>query len=90
MSAPAGIMTYGSASYNRERAHRMRLRLAAAIATVSVVALTVYGWNYYLLAAAERPFSPKYELLKPSGSIAIKLGIAGVLLFTDDLSLSAA
>ena len=59
----------------------MRLRLAAVTAVISIVALAVYGWNYYLLAAAERPFSPKHELLKPSGSIAIKLGIAGVMLF---------
>ena len=59
----------------------MRLHVAAVTAVATVVALAVYGWNYYLLAAAERPFSPKHELLKPSGSIAIKLGIAGVLLF---------
>ena len=81
MSAPASIMNYGSVQHTRERAHRMRLHLAALTAVVSVVALAVYGWNYYLLAAAERPFSPKHELLKPSGSIAIKLGIAGVMLF---------
>src|SRR5664280_926503 len=74
-------MNYGSVQHTRERAHRMRLHLAALTAVVSVVALAVYGWNYYLLAAAERPFSPKHELLKPSGSIAIKLGIAGVMLF---------
>ena len=81
MSAPASIMNYASVQRAGERAHRMRLHLAAVTAVVSVVALAVYGWNYYLLAAAERPFSPKHELLKPSGSIAIKLGIAGVLLF---------
>ena len=81
MSAPAGIMDYGSAQRNRQRAHRMRLQVAAITAVATVVALAIYGWNYYLLAAAERPFSPKHELLKPSGSIAIKLGIAGVLLF---------
>lgn len=81
MSAPAGIMNSASLHRAGERAHRIRLHLTAITAVVSVVALAVYGWNYYLLAAAERPFSPKHELLKPSGSIAIKLGIAGVLLF---------
>jgi hypothetical protein len=81
MSAPASLMNYGSPPNMRERAHRMRLHVAAATAVFTVVVLALYGWNYYLLAAAERPFSPKHELLKPSGSIAIKLGIAGVALF---------
>src|ERR1700694_2671537 len=81
MSPPASIINYASAPHTRERAHRMRLHVASATAVFTVVVLAVYGWNYYLLAAAERPFSPKHELLKPSGSIAIKLGILGVLLF---------
>jgi hypothetical protein len=45
------------------------------------VALAIYGWDYYLLPMTERPFSPKHELLRPSGTIAIKLGMAGVALF---------
>ena len=81
MSAPASIMNSASLQRGGERAHRMRLRFAAATAAVTIVVLAVYGWNYYLLAAAERPFSPKHELLKPSGSIAIKLGIVGAMLF---------
>ena len=81
MSAPASIMNYAPLPRAGERAHRMRLRLAAVTAVISIVVLAAYGWNYYLLAAAERPFSPKHELLKPSGSIAIKLGMAGVMLF---------
>jgi hypothetical protein len=81
MSAPASIMNPASLQRAGERAHRMRLNLVALTAVAGVVALAVYGWNYYLLAAAERPFSPKHELLKPSGSVAIKLGITGVLLF---------
>ena len=81
MSASASIMSSASLQRGGERAHRMRLRLAAATAVVTIVALAVYGWNYYLLGAAERPFSPKYDLLKPSGSIAIKLGIVGAMLF---------
>ncbi len=81
MSAPASIMNHASLQAAGERAHKTRLYVAAAVAMLSIVALAAYGWNYYLLAAAERPFSPKHELLKPSGSIAIKLGIAGVALF---------
>jgi hypothetical protein len=81
MSAPVSIMNSASLHGAGERAHRLRLQLAALTAVLSVITLAVYGWNYYLLDATERPFSPKHELLKPSGSIAIKLGIAGVLLF---------
>src|SRR5271157_953847 len=81
MSAPVSLMTSAPLQRADERAHRMRLHIATATAVVTVATLVVYGWNYYLLAAAERPFSPKHDLLKPSGSIAIKLGMAGVALF---------
>jgi hypothetical protein len=81
MSAPASFATHGSVQRASQSAHRTRLRTAAATAVVTLVALAVYGWDYYLLGAAERPFSPKHELLKPSGTIGIKLGIAGLALF---------
>src|SRR5215472_1754884 len=60
----------------RRGAKSCRARATAAIAMASIAALALYGWDYYLLGAAERPFSPKHELLKPSGAIAIKLGMA--------------
>jgi hypothetical protein len=50
-----------------------------ALAVVLVIA--GYGWNYYTLSAAQRPFSPKHQLLRPSGTIGIKLGMVGVLMF---------
>lgn len=81
MSAVASLMNHAALQRERDRAHRRRLHAAAAIAILTVVALALYGWNYYLLSAVERPFSPKHELLKPSGTIAIKLGIVGVALF---------
>ncbi len=37
--------------------------------------------NYYTLSAANRPFSPKHDALRPSGPIGIKLGMFGVFLF---------
>jgi hypothetical protein len=43
--------------------------------------LAVYGANYYWLSVAERPHSPKHALLRPSGTIGIKLGMLGVCLF---------
>ena len=81
MSTPITLLSYGATSSNNERAHRRRIRMACVAAILIVAALTVYGWDYYTLTAAERPFSPKHELLKPSGTLAIKLGVLGVLLF---------
>jgi hypothetical protein len=37
--------------------------------------------NYYTLSASERPFSPKHQILRPSGTIGVKLGMVGVLMF---------
>lgn len=81
MSAPATLLTYGKRSGNAGRAHRTRVQVASIAGILMTGMLTVYGWDYYSLSAAERPFSPKHELLKPSGSIALKLGILGLLLF---------
>ena len=41
------------------------------------LALSLYGFDYYTLSAAQRPLSPKYDLLRPSGAIGLKLGFWG-------------
>jgi hypothetical protein len=64
-----------------ERGHRMRVLLAWLAALAIVLVIGGYGLNYYALSAADRPFSPKHDALRPSGSIGIKLGMFGVLLF---------
>jgi hypothetical protein len=51
------------------------------LALAVVLVIGGYGFNYYALSAAQRPFSPKHELLRPSGTIGIKLGMLGVLMF---------
>lgn len=65
----------------KESGHRMRVMAAAIAAVLLVLSLAVYGSNYYILPIDQRPFSPKYELLRPSGSIGLKLGIFGTALF---------
>ncbi len=55
--------------------------MAWLLAIALVISIAAYGWDYYLLGAADRPFSPKHQLLKPSGSIGIKLGFVGVAIF---------
>lgn len=81
MSASASVRTAILANEDAERGHRTRLFLAWMLALAVVLIIGGYGFNYYTLSAAERPFSPKHELLRPSGTIGIKLGMLGVLMF---------
>jgi len=64
-----------------ERGHRMRVLLAWLLALAIGLVIAGYGFNYYTLSAADRPFSPKHDALRPSGPIGIKLGLFGVFLF---------
>lgn len=81
MSAPAGLTTFAVPAADPERWHRARMCAAAMASIIFLLALAIYGADYYVLGAADRPFSPKHHLLKPSGEIGIKLGILGVVLF---------
>jgi hypothetical protein len=64
-----------------ERAHRIRLVCGYVLAIAVIVGLAVYGFDYYTLGSADRPFSPKHHLLRPSGAIGIKLGFMGLTMF---------
>jgi hypothetical protein len=81
MSANASVATAVARPQNGERAHRLRLVTGYVIAMALIVALLVYGLDYYTLGAANRPFSPKHSLLKPSGAIGVKLGFLGFAMF---------
>jgi len=65
----------------KERGHHIRVMMAATTAFLLVATIGIYGASYYVLPLEERPFSDKYELLKPGGSIGLKLGILGTCLF---------
>jgi hypothetical protein len=64
-----------------ERLHRVRLHALYAIAIAINLAIFIYGSDYYKLAPVDRPFSPKFHLLRPSGPIGLSLGFFGVVLF---------
>lgn len=66
---------------NNERRHRVRLYALYAIAIATNLAIFIYGFDYYKLPLADRPFSPKYHLLRPSGPVGLVLGFFGVALF---------
>jgi len=81
MSASASVRTTILAHDDAEKGHRTRVLLAWLLAASVVLVIAGYGFSYYTLSAAQRPFSPKHELLRPSGSIGITLGMFGVFLF---------
>jgi hypothetical protein len=51
------------------------------LALAIVLVIAGYGFDYYTLGSADRPFSPKHDMLRPSGTIGMKLGMFGVFLF---------
>jgi hypothetical protein len=81
MSASAAVGTAVLTREDPEKGHRLRVFLAWMLALAFVLVIAGYGMNYYTLSAAERPFSPKHQLLRPSGTIGVKLGMVGVLMF---------
>jgi len=82
MSANAAVATAGVAAAARTRdGHHIRLVLGYVIAISLTIAIAVYGFNYYTLGKADRPFSPKHALLKPSGAVGLKLGFLGLAMF---------
>lgn len=78
----SGITAPGTfAQRKKGTGHRVRVTVAAVAAFLTVASLAIYGANYYLLPLSERPYSDKYSLLKPGGTIGLKLGIFGTVLF---------
>ena len=75
--APRAVST----AQNGERAHRIRLIAGYVLAVALLLSIGVYGFDYYTLGVAERPFSPKHALLRPSGTIGLKLGFLGLFVF---------
>ena len=76
VTAVAGLSGAGQA-----RRHRSRMLVGYIVAIAMLVALAIYGFDYYTLDSAQRPLSPKYQLLKPSGTIGLKLGMVGTAMF---------
>jgi TRAP-type C4-dicarboxylate transport system permease small subunit len=61
--------------------HLLRLWISWIAAAMFMGVLAIYGFPYYTLSMEDRPYSPLHPLLRPSGSIGLKLGMVGVVLF---------
>jgi len=82
MSAHATVATAAiPVKRDADYGHRIRLFIAYAVTIALIGAVAAYGINYYTLGAADRPFSPKHSLLRPSGAIGVKLGMLGFVMF---------
>lgn len=81
MSAEAAVATPVLKARNGRWAHRACLAAGYVLAITLILGLATYGFSYYTLATAERPFSAKHALLKPSGAIGLKLGFTSFAMF---------
>jgi hypothetical protein len=61
--------------------HRIRVTAAACISALFLLSIAIYGASYYMLPIDQRPYSEKHALLRPSGTVGLKLGILGTVLF---------
>jgi cation transport ATPase len=64
-----------------DRFHRAALRFCYLLAILVVAGVAIYGESYYRLDVPQRPFSPKYMLLRPNGLIGLWLGVLGATMF---------
>ncbi len=81
MSVLSNIPDLMTEASQRERRHWLQVWLAAAACIIFLAAVAAYGFDYYWLSAADRPYSPKHVILRPSGTVGVNLGILGVFLF---------
>jgi len=70
-----------ASSADPERGHRIRLRIGYWVATISMLVVFIYGFDYYFSSPLQRALSPKHARLKPSGTIGLHLGMLGFFLF---------
>jgi hypothetical protein len=61
--------------------HRLRLSVAIFAAASLIIVLSVWGFDYYRLDLAGRAESPLHPLLRPSGSVGLRLGMLGMALY---------
>ena len=81
MNPSATLSLFDTPKLDVEKRHRWRVALCYTLAASLIVALTLYGFDYYFLDLTQRPYSPKHLILKPNGSLGLGLGFFGFALF---------
>jgi hypothetical protein len=81
MSVNATFPSAVTAARDPDRMHRLRLHIAYWTAIAGTIAILAYGFTYYISRPEQRALSPKHDYLKPSGTIGLRLGMFGCLLF---------
>ncbi len=81
MTVHASAQSVLAVAADRQRRHRFFLRAGSVMTIALVLTLAVYGLDYYTLDATQRALSPKHTVLRPSGTVGLRLGILGTLLF---------
>jgi hypothetical protein len=69
------------AQSDSEFPHRLRLSVAILAAASLIIALSIWGFDYYRLDLAGRAESPLHPILRPSGSVGLRLGMLGIALY---------
>jgi hypothetical protein len=80
MTAHTAFAPTTATTSNAGKQHRRLTLMICAGGLIALVAFALYGADYYTLSQADRPFSSKHHLLKPSGAVGINLGVLGVIL----------
>ena len=62
MSQTAALKAAILARETSERRHRRLLKAGWFFSALFIAAFAIYGFDYYVLSASERPFSPKHAL----------------------------
>ncbi|HYK48732.1 MAG TPA: hypothetical protein VEU94_03330 [Terriglobales bacterium] len=80
MTAHTAFASPSVVMVDAKKQHRRLVMMISALIVAVILALIVYGADYYSLSQADRPSSAKHHLLKPGGAVGINLGILGVLM----------
>lgn len=81
MSTQASISVSRARTRSGEGVHHFLLAAGYVLAGLMLLTLAIYGFDYYLLDPARRPFSLQHQVLKPNGSLGLWLGVLGFGMF---------
>jgi len=79
--ATSSVAIPGASRRVEDVGYKIRITLAILAAVGFVLWLAIFGIDYYRLDLAERVESPLHAVLRPSGTIGLRLGMLGVVLF---------